>query len=72
KDTPLRVQCPDTIYGRASGALFHKDFDKAKKLLQEAIDAGIAVGQAKKMLKGIHRLQHPKKRKRRKRRKKTP
>ncbi|MCD4823521.1 MAG: CsgG/HfaB family protein [Phycisphaerae bacterium] len=72
KDTPLRVQCPDTIYGRASEALFHKDFDKAKKLLQEAIDAGIAVRQAKKMLKGIHRLQHPKKRKKRKKTKKTP
>ena len=56
-DQPVRVHCPDTPLGRASQALFNQDFDRARKHLLEAIDAGIAPDEVKKMLAEIERMQ---------------
>jgi len=56
-DQPVRVHCPDTPLGRAAQALFDQDFDRARKHLLEAIDAGIAPDEVKEMLAEIERMQ---------------
>ncbi|GAH84540.1 unnamed protein product, partial [marine sediment metagenome] len=57
ENQPARVRCPDTPLGRASQALFNQDFDRARKHLLEALGAGIAPDEVKKMLTGIERMQ---------------
>jgi len=61
-DQPVRVHCPNTPLGRAAQALFDQDFDRARKHLLEAIDAGIAPAEVKKMLAEIERMQEARQR----------
>ena len=60
KDTPLRVRCPETLLGKASAALFNQEFDRAGKLLQEALDAGISTQHVKQMLGAMDKLKKAK------------
>jgi len=62
KDTSVRVQCPRTLLGRASAALFNQEFDRAQKLLQEALDAGVSTHHVKQMLGEMDKLQGAKER----------
>ena len=59
KDQPPVIECPDTDLGRASRALLLGNKDEARGHLQAALDAGIATGEVKGMLRAVSALPGP-------------
>jgi hypothetical protein len=52
-DQPLRVECPDTILGRASRALLLGNLKEARNHLQRALKLGIAPNEVRMMLREL-------------------
>lgn len=52
-DQPPRVECPDTPVGRASRAVLLGRRDEAMKHIQEALEAGMAPDEIKKMVREL-------------------